>query len=235
MKTSPKNKLLTVQIAQNKLQEERENHVNRSRFTTINYFDGSSFTAIEDEAATVLATFEADSLNLDGLVSLSVPAAEALAKFKGSYMSLNGITNLPPLAASALAKYRGENLTLMALQLTAEVSTQFAGYKGHLALGITVLDMALIETFHAYKGHVWIGEVTRLGDEEAAKLAGLISTRKVTSYLGAVREFTDCDGHLALLGALVKVSTQKGSLLLGRTQQVAPRALQVLAEFEGGT
>jgi hypothetical protein len=217
MKPSPKNKTLTVQIARSRLQD---------------YLDTSDFTAIEDDAARVLSTLEEESISLDGLVGLSVPAAEALAKFKGEYISLDGITDLAPLAAASLAQYRGENLSLGGLQLRAEISTQIAEYKGHLSLGNTSVDLALIETFYAYKGTVWIGAVTHLGDEEAGKLAALISNGKVTSYLGAVREFTDCDGHLALLSALVK-ECQNGRIFLGGVERLAPRALKLLSEFEG--
>ena len=69
--------------------------------------DLDGLTTLSDAAAEVLAKHEGD-LCLDNLTTLSDAVAVALGKHLGSLLSLTGLTSLSDAAAEALAKHEGE-------------------------------------------------------------------------------------------------------------------------------
>ena len=112
-----------------------------------------------------------DTLDLQGLTTLSDEAAKALAQHEG-WLDLNGLTTLSDEAAKALAQHKGENLLLNGLTtLSDEATKALAQHKG--GLGLTDLTMLSDEAAKALAQHIgWLSlnRLTTLSDEAAGAL-----------------------------------------------------------------
>ena len=193
-------------------------------------------TAIDAEAATVLAAFEGTGLHLDGVTQLDVEAAKALAGFEGGsskasgggWLQLNGLTRIDAATARGLAAFVGRGLHLGLTTLDADTARALAAYKGRdLKLdGLTSLDA---ETAAALAGLgpacelLSLNGLTTLDGKTAAALArfeGYVSVTGLTT-LGA-------DAARALAGR------KRWTGHLGSLTTLDAEAADVLAHFDRG-
>ena len=95
--------------------------------------DLSEFTAIEDDAAEVLATAKSDRLILSRIRELSENATIALSQFQGKYLVLNEADIACP-NAKHFRNFGGEQLSLGITELTADDAGDLAKWKGDYLL-----------------------------------------------------------------------------------------------------
>ena len=104
-------------------------------------------TSLSVSAALSLASFEGDSLSLDGLSALSDSVVRYLASFKGPYISLNGLKSLSDSVATSLACFTKYSLSLDGLtSLSDSTAKSLASFKGQVLYlnGLTsITDIAM--------------------------------------------------------------------------------------------
>jgi predicted DNA-binding WGR domain protein len=132
--------------------------------------DLDGLTSLSDGAAQALAQHEGN-LSLDGLTSLSDAAAQALAQHEG-HLSLDGLTSLSDAAAQALAQHEG-NLSLDGLTSLSDGAAQaLAQHKGDLDLsGLTSLSDGAAQALAQHKGRLELNGLTSLSDAAVQALA----------------------------------------------------------------
>ena len=117
--------------------EEATRQITQAQEKRVDSLSLYEFTSLEVGAATMLATFTGERLNLSGLTSLAASAATELAAFKGGVLRLDGVTALDADTAKALSAFKGGFLHLNGLASldadTAKALSEFPG--GNLSLG----------------------------------------------------------------------------------------------------
>jgi beta-lactamase regulating signal transducer with metallopeptidase domain len=208
-------------------------------------------TAIDAQAATVLASFGGAFLRLDGVAQLDADTAKALAEFKGQGLVLNGLTTLDADTAKALAECSAWSGQLPKLtKLDAKTAKALAEFKGQvLALnGLTTLDAKTAKALAECKCQ-WLSleGLTTLDADTAKTLAefkgqGLALNGLTTLDADTAKTLAEFKGQgLALNGlttldadtakALAECSAWSGQL--PKLTKLDAKTAKALAEFKG--
>jgi hypothetical protein len=148
------------------------------------------FTAIEDDAAVILATHEGSPsrgsyLYLSGLTELSDAAAESLCKYEG-FLSLSGLESLSDAVAESLSKYEGDLWLSGLTSLSDAAAESLCKYEGDLDLvSLEKLSDAAAGSLSKHKGNLTLG-LTEFSESMANRMSQFNGT---SLRLGNLRTF----------------------------------------------
>jgi TPR repeat protein len=220
--------------------------------------DLSEFTAIEDEAAEVLATLEACALNLSGLTSLGEAAAAFLSKCdEDTTLNLDGLSELSDQAIEYLADFQGYALLLSGvLSISDDGIEKLSSVSAELSLsGLAELSDKAASVLANHDGQLHLNGLQTLSNEAAMSLASheadisLASFQAFPSNSTAAEElaknigsqsFIDLGGLLELDSSVAKTladakanlpfsETQFDEILLSELHELSPEAATHLA------
>jgi len=203
----------------------------------------SAYTAIEDEAAEILADNHF-TLELGGLESLSTTAAKALAKhrgFWGSLVELDGLSRIAPEVVRAFADLHGEcgnsagySLTLGIEEVSPELAKEMIRYRGSL-----LLTNKVSMSEETAKTLLELGNRLKVEDPESNRVDSILrSAHTITPAL--VREKLEQEEEVSFPGfsyiedeASEILSHHRGVLKLYDIEELSEKAAEALSRHMG--